>query len=167
MNRLSRLFAHLITGPWSIRRSFPGAALDRVEQAIGQGESTHSAELRVAVEHSFSLWTILVNALPPRERAIDVFSLLRVWDTEQNNGVLVYILLADQDVEIIADRGAAARIEQAVWDNACEIMRKSFQYGKFEEGTIKAVDYLNRELSVVFVPGSVNQNELPNRPVIL
>ncbi len=167
MNRLSRLFAHLITGPWSIRRSFPGEALDRVEQAIEQGESTHSAELRVAVEHSLSLWTVLINALAPRERAIDVFSLLRVWDTEQNNGVLIYVLLADQDVEIIADRGAAARIEQTVWDNACEIMRKSFQYGKFEQGTIEAVNYLNKELAVVFVPGTNNSNELPNRPVIL
>jgi hypothetical protein len=161
------MFAHLVSGPWSIRRSFPGDALDHVEQAVERGETQHSAELRVAVEHSFNFRSLLLDPLAPRERAIDVFSLLRVWDTEQNNGVLIYILLADQDVEIIADRGAAARIEQAVWDKACEIMRESFQYGKFEEGTVNAIDYLNKELALVFVPGATNPNELPNRPAIL
>ena len=166
-NRISRLFRHLVSGPWSIRRCFPVEALDAIERVVAEGERAHSAELRIAVEHSFDFWTVLFENLGPRERALDVFGDLRVWDTEDNNGILVYILLADHAVEVVADRGANRQIDQAVWDKGCELMHDAFQYGSYEEGVSEAIRYLNQELATVYRPGDHNPDELPNRPAIL
>ncbi|MGB7182917.1 MAG: TPM domain-containing protein [Burkholderiaceae bacterium] len=166
-NRFVRLLSHLVSGPWTIRRSFPDTALDSIEMAIASGEQSHAAEVRVAIEHSFSPWAIVVDVVSPRERALDVFGDLRVWDTEDNNGILIYVLLADQAVEIVADRGANRTIPQAVWDKACELMHDAFQYGSFDEGVIEAVRFLNSELAGAYPPGDQNPNELPNRPTIL
>lgn len=167
VSRAIRLLRHLGSGPWSVRRCFPDEAMNAIEQEVASGELRHQAELRVAVEHSFGAGTILFGGLTARERALDVFGDLRVWDTEQNNGILIYILLADHAVEIIADRGANRLVPAGAWDKACELMQTAFQFERYDQGVVEAVRYLNDELSTVYPVSGANPNELPNRPTVL
>jgi hypothetical protein len=111
-NKLRRFFRHLATDQGGVRRAFPEAALARIEALIGEGEKWHRGQVRFSVEASLPLARVLAG-ITPRERAIEAFSLLRIWDTEENCGVLVYLLLADRDVEIIADRGIHERVGSA------------------------------------------------------
>jgi uncharacterized membrane protein len=111
---IGRILTHLFTTAWSVRRAFPANLLDRIEETIRESEATHAGQIRFAVEHSLDLPELLRGVLA-RERAVEVFSTLRVWDTEQNNGVLIYLLLADHDVEIVADRGIHARVGAQGW----------------------------------------------------
>ena len=98
----------------------------------------------------------------PRERALDIFSQLRVWDTEHNNGVLIYLLLADRDVEIIADRGIDAHVGAAGWETICRAMEKDFRAGLFEHGVIKGIEDVSRLLARHFPPAPPGRrNELP------
>src|SRR4029453_2680224 len=117
-NKLHRFFRHLATDEGSVRRAFPEAALARIEALIGEGEKRHRGQGRFAVEASLPLARVLAG-VTPRARAIDVFSLLRIWDTEENCGVLVYLLLADHDVEIVADRGIHGRVGTKTWSAVC------------------------------------------------
>src|SRR5688572_1441112 len=110
-----RAFKHLFAPPWLVRRTFPGHTLKRIEEAIHVSEHRHRGEIRFAVEGPLEFAPVL-SGLTPRQRALDVFSLLRVWDTEENTGVLIYVQLVDRDIEIVADRGIAARIEQTQWE---------------------------------------------------
>src|ERR1700683_3116053 len=115
---LLRLLRHLTTTRWSTRRRFPPAVRDAIEQAIGECESRHGGEIRFVVETAFDL-PELWHDLAPRRRALQVFGQLGVWDTAENNGVLIYVLMADHVVEIVADRGIASRILQKEWDTVC------------------------------------------------
>ena len=166
-SRLVRTCRHLLHTPWQVQRQFSDAALDRIEAAVAAGEQHHSAELRLAIEGSLSFSEVMLADLQPRERAIELFAQLQVWDTEANNGVLIYLLLADKDVEVLADRGAARALPERVWQHAVELIRQGFTSGRNEDGVISAVQYLNDELAAVFPPGAENPDELPNRPVML
>jgi uncharacterized membrane protein len=123
--RSGRLLAHLLTTAWSVRRAFPPRALEVIEQAIRDAEATHSGEIRFAVEHSLDLIKLL-RGESAGERALAAFSELRVWDTEHNNGVLIYLLLADRDVEIVADRGIHARVGPDGWEAIARRMEAAF-----------------------------------------
>src|SRR5829696_6057905 len=100
---LTRALRHVVTGPWSIGRAFPQSALDRIQAAIGASEQRHRGEIRFAVEGALEFIAV-ARGLTPHERALEVFSLLRVWDTEENSGVLLYVQLVDKNIEIVADR---------------------------------------------------------------
>jgi len=165
-NRIARLVRHLVTDQSVLRRAFPPAALDRIGQRIAEGETRHAAEIRLAIEDSLDLRRIWSED-PPRERALEVFSALRVWDTEHNNGVLVYVDLADHAVEIVADRAAARAIDEADWRAVADAMCAAFRRGEYLDGTLAAIDRLDEMLARAFPAGERNPDELPNRPAIL
>jgi len=111
---IRRIIKHLITGSMAQKAAFPAHSLHAIEQAIHEAEAKHAGQVRFAVEASLDFAALWRNQTAS-ERAIDMFSQLRVWDTEHNNGVLIYLLLADRDVEIIADRGIHAKLGKAGW----------------------------------------------------
>jgi len=162
-----RLIRHLGSTRWSTRRRFSAPVLDAIESAIREVEKRHAGEIRFAVEsalHFTSLW----HDLAPRRRAAQVFGQLGVWDTADNNGVLIYVLMADHVVEIVADRGIAARIPQPEWDEVCREIERRFRAGEFEGGAVGAVQAVGRLIARHF-PASRPDGaaELPNQPVLL
>ncbi len=140
--------------------------LAAVESAIREVESRHAGEIRFAVETSLDL-PELWHDLAPRRRAVQVFGQLGIWDTAQNNGVLVYVLLADHVVEIVADRGIAAVIQQSEWDEVCREMERHFGSGRFEAGAVAAIHSVGRLLAKHFPAARRDADELPNQPVLL
>ncbi len=165
--KLARMLKHLVAPDWAtIRHAFPPAALNRIEEAIVASERRHLGELRFVVEGGLHL-SLLLRDKTPRERAIDVFSGLRVWDTEHNSGVLVYVQFVDHDVEIVADRGISARVPQATWNAVCAELEQAYRRREFEAGTLKAIAAITDLLSEHFPPQGPNPNELSNRPLIL
>ena len=163
---IGRILKHLCTTGLYLRARFPPQTLDAIEQEITKSEALHSGELRFAVETALDLPPLL-QCLQSRERALDVFSLLRVWDTETNSGVLIYLLLADHKVEIVADRGIAAKVEQSEWESICREMEQAFRSGDFKAGSLLGVQRISTLLARHFPAGSRNPNELPNKPFIL
>ena len=163
---LGRILKHLCTTGLHLRARFPQATLDAIEQEIAKSESLHNGELRFAIETALDLPPLL-HGLRSRTRALDVFSLLRIWDTEANSGVLIYLLLADHKVEIVADRGIAAKVDQSEWETICREMEQAYRTGNFKAGSIVGVQRISALLTRHFPAGERNPNELPNRPVIL
>jgi uncharacterized membrane protein len=150
---------------------FPGATLDAIEKAIARVEQSHAGEIRFAIETALSPLHVL-NGVPPRARALEVFAHLRVWDTEFNNGVLIYVQLADRIVEIVADRGFHGKVSPAEWEAVCRLMEEHFRAGRFEIGSIAGVDAIGRLLGRHFPPaaapaGAQSHNQLPDRPTLL
>src|SRR5512138_3141019 len=133
---IGRWVRHAFKTPHAVRKAYSESALERIQQAIADSERTHSGEIRFAVEAALP-WSYLKRDAPARQRAAMVFAKLRVWDTEQNNGVLIYVELADRSIEIVADRGIARRVPRAEWDAVCGAMREHFRTGGFEQGTIE------------------------------
>jgi len=166
--RLGRLLKHMLVTPGSLRRAFPPAALDRITQAIARVEAGHSGEIRFAIEAALP-WSYLRRDAPARQRAVMVFSKLRVWDTEHNNGVLLYVELADRSVEIVADRGIAHKVSSAEWEAICRVMREHFRRGASEAGAVAGIETVGAKLAQHFplAPGLARPNELPDRPVEL
>ncbi|HEY3180072.1 MAG TPA: TPM domain-containing protein [Casimicrobiaceae bacterium] len=161
-----RFWRHLATDHMSVRRAFPVATLERIEAAIAAGERTHRGQLCVAIESALPAARVL-KQLTPRERALEIFGLLRVWDTEENSGVLVYLLLADRDVEIVADRGIHRAVGDAVWKSICERMEESFRAGNYADGVVTGVAEISRLLANHFPRDGEGLNELSDKPVIL
>jgi uncharacterized membrane protein len=165
--RSGRFFRHLVTDHGSVRRAFPRATLAKLEAAIAEGERSHRGQVVVAVEASLPLARVLRH-LPPRARALEIFGLLRVWDTEDNCGVLVYLLLADRDVEIVADRGIDAKVGPAEWESICRTMEAAFRERRFEAGVLAGLERIHALLATHFPrTGPAGPNELPDRPVVL
>lgn len=162
----SRTLRHLFTGPWAVRRFFSNAALAEIEQAIRQSEISHDGEIVFAVEAALHVLPLLGDQ-SARERAIEVFSQLRIWDTQHNNGVLIYLLLADHDVEIIADRGVNIRVGNEAWEAICREMETAFRQGQFESGVIAGISAIASHLHEHFPIERTGENQLPDRPVIL
>lgn len=165
-NRFLRLLRHCTTPHGLAARRFPAATMDRIEERVTLAESRHGAEIRIAIESALVPSAVLAGR-SPRERALEVFGGLRVWDTEANSGVLVYLLLADHAVEIVADRGAAARVEAGVWRRACALLAEACREGREEEGMLAAIDLLDEALAGAFPPQSGDVDEMPNRPIIV
>jgi uncharacterized membrane protein len=163
---LARIFRHLLLPDVWLRRGLTRGVLDAITHAIAQSERLHHGELRFAVEATLPLGALLRDQ-SVRERALEVFSDLRVWDTEHNSGVLIYIQLADRDVEIVADRGISARVAQAEWDAICRQLEAHFREGAFERGALTAVDATTVLLQRHFPASGANLDELPDRPAIL
>lgn len=165
--QLGRLLRHVFATHWSTERRFSPAVLAAIEQSVAAVESQHAGEIRFVIEtalHPRALW----HDLAPRERALQLFSQLRVWDTAHNNGVLIYILMADRAVEILADRGLAHRVPQAEWDEICREMQHHFKSGDFARAAVAGVQHVGRLLARHFPNvGGSGANELPNQPVLL
>lgn len=163
---LRRLFRHLLTPPWRVRQVFPRHVLRAIETAINQSEQCHEGQIRFAVEAALEL-PALLRGQSARERAVEVFSRLRVWDTERNNGVLIYLLLADHDVEIVADRGIHAKAGDATWRSICGEMEQAFRQGHFSAGSLSGVRAVGSHLALHYPMQGATKNELPDSPVIL
>ncbi len=161
-----RWLRHLFAGD-PVARHFPPAILDAIQRAIAAGERSHRGEVCFAVEGALP-WRLALSRRSVRERAAEVFAHLRVWDTRENTGVLIYVLLAEHAIEIVADRGIAVRIGDAEWQTLCACIREHFAAGRFEAGAIAAVERANTLLAAQF-PADPHDNpdELPNRPVVL
>ncbi|MBL6987516.1 MAG: TPM domain-containing protein [Methylobacter sp.] len=166
MVNFKRWLRHAFMPPWRWRVLFPKELLSGIENAIRLSEFKHSGELCFAVENTLALNKVW-HSVSARQRAIEVFSSLRVWDTEENSGVLIYLLLADREVHIVADRGIAKCVAQAEWDAIAEGMRKEFKLGNFLHGSMQGIEHITLLLETYFPADANNLNELVNRPVIV
>ena len=164
--QFTRVIRHLFATRWATRRRFTPAVLARIEQSIADSESLHAGELRFAIEAAFDL-PELWHGITPRQRALQVFGQLGVWDTAANNGVLIYVLVADRDVEIVADRAIAERVTQAEWDAVCREMEGHFHAGRFAEGAESGIAGIGRLLGRHFPGDGGDRDELPNRAVLI
>lgn len=162
-----RLVRHLLTDHWTVRRAFPPAAMRAIEKAIGEEERRHAGELRFAVEASLPL-AELRSGIDSRKRAIELFGRLRVWDTAHNSGVLIYLLLADRQVEIVADRGIHGKVGTTAWEAICGEMQQEFARGQYERGVVIGVRAVSDLLATHYPAGTGKKpNELPDKPVVL
>tara|TARA_R110002049_G_scaffold73329_15_gene189631 strand:+ start:11 stop:502 length:492 start_codon:yes stop_codon:yes gene_type:complete len=163
---MHRILKHLFTTARALRRTFPPAVLDQVEAAIANSETRHGGEIQFAIESSLGLKALL-GGVTAREQAVRAFADLKVWDTEQNSGVLVYVLLSEQRIEIVADRGYAGRVSDQQWQIVCADMQRAFAEGRFANGAIEAVEAISTLVEAHF-PGTPDDvDERPNRPVLL
>jgi uncharacterized membrane protein len=163
---IRRIGRHLLEHRWRVRRIFPPEVMAVIERAIKAGEATHAGQVRFVVEGALD-GAPLFRGQPARERALDVFSQLRIWDTADNNGVLIYLLLADHDVEIVADRGIHARVGAAGWEEICTAMEAEFRAGDFVRGAIRGIDAVSKLLAMHFPAQGGGSNELPDAPVVM
>jgi uncharacterized membrane protein len=163
-----RWFRHTFATRGALARAFPASTLEAIERAISASELAHSGEIRFAIEGALEPGEVAAGKTP-RARALEVFAALGVWDTDANNGILIYVLLADHDVEIVADRGFNARVTHAEWDAVCDRMEDAFRAGQFERGALEGVAGAGALLARCFppLPGGRDEDELPNRPVLL
>jgi uncharacterized membrane protein len=163
---IGRIGKHLLEHRWRVRRIFPPSTLSAIEQAIKAGEATHSGQVRFVVEGALDGAPLFRNQ-SARERALDIFSHLRIWDTAHNNGVLIYLLLADRKVEVVADRGIDALVGGAGWEKICAEMETDFKAGNFESGVIKGIGQVSQQLALHFPKHGAGRNELPDAPVVM
>jgi uncharacterized membrane protein len=163
---LPRIARHLLTLPGAVTRALPAAAMAAIEKAIGAAEAQHRGEIRFAAEAALDSAALFAGQ-SARERALDVFSLLRAWDTEENNGVLIYLLLADHDVEIVADRGISARVGAGEWEDICRRMEAAFGRREFEQGVLAGISEVSGLLARHYPARPGDRNELADKPAIL
>jgi len=163
---LRRIVKHLLMTPWRVRAAFPPATLEAIEHEIRASRARHVGQIRFVVEGALH-GARLYQGQSPRERALEVFSMLRMWDTEHRNGVLIYLLLADRAVEIIADRGAHVRIGSREWEGVCRRMELAFREGRFESGALAGIEIVTRHLTAHFPARSGDADELPSSPAVL
>jgi uncharacterized membrane protein len=160
----NRLLAHALTSRRTVRKVLPTVAMDALERAVGMAERGSSGQIRLVVEASWPLFH--VKHVRPRARALEWFSQLRVWDTEHNNGVLIYLLFAERDVEIVADRGFNQRVTAEQWEAICRTMEARFVKGDFEAGLTEGINTIGDLLREHF-PADMGQNEQADRPMIV
>lgn len=152
--------------PLQVKWRFSSQALKHIEQAIAKSEQSHAGEIRFVVEAGLHPLEILLKK-SPRKRAIELFGRFNIWDTAQNNGVLIYLLLADRDVEIVADRGINQFVGNQGWDKICSDMEVLFRRGEFEAGVLQGIAEVGALLAQHFPIQKSDENELPNRPIIM
>ncbi|MCM2326858.1 MAG: TPM domain-containing protein [Lysobacter sp.] len=163
---LKRFWRHIVMTPWQAAKAFPPKALEAIGRAVAEHEKRHRGEVRFVVEAELTtaqLWADLGS----RARAVELFAMQGVWDTAERTGVLVYVMLADHKVEIVADRGISAKVAQPEWQAICTTMQEAFRAGRFEEGAVAGVHAIANLLERHFPAGDDNRNELPDQPVML
>lgn len=163
---MSRFLRHLFTTRTAASRLFPVTTLKAIESCITEGEKTHRAELRLIIEAALSMDAIRAK-ITPRERALELFGRYGIWDTEENCGVLVYVNLADRQVEIVADRGIAPKVAQTAWNSICTTMTEGFAQGRFQQSTLEALTSINQLLKQHFPLTGPRENQLPDEPLLL
>lgn len=163
---IGRLTRHLLASHWRVRRAFTPSIVAAIEAAIQAAEQGHDGEIRFAVEGALDPWS-LIHGQTPRERAIEVFANLHVWDTHHNNGILIYVLLADRAVEIVADRGIHAHEASATWEAICRQIEADCARGDYEAGARAGIEAVANVLRRHFPRPDLHGNELPDKPVLL
>lgn len=159
---LDRFIRHFFASYWQVQQQFPPATQKAITQAIVSAEAMHAGEMRVVIEAALTPLQLL-QGVTPCQRALDVFSQLRIWDTEHNNGVLIYVLLGDHAIEIIADRGIQQRVqEQNAWPPIIESLQQAFAAHQYQAGAIAAVAAVAQHLRSHFPRRGNDQNELPD-----
>lgn len=167
MARMQRLWANLSGGWFQLSRRFPAALLDEMAAAIAAGERRHLGEIRFAVESRLAPLAVL-DGLDAATRARQVFAQLRVWDTEHNSGVLLYVLMAERRIEIVADRGIAAKVAADEWAAVSARMRECYARALWRDGSLEGIAAVNALLARHFPgDGKAHPDELPDRPVLL
>ena len=161
---LQRMLRHLVTPDWVLRRAFAASTLQAIEQAISDAERSHGGEIRFAVVASASPLH-LMRGVTPRHQAMQAFARLGVWDTEANNGVLIYVSWADRDVEIVADRGFNGRVTEQEWAAVCRRMEQSFARGTPRQAIVEGIQAVGVLIARHFP--TADRDELPNPPVLL
>jgi len=161
-----RFLRHIVMHPARAAKAFPPRVMDAIQAEIRAQESTHRGEILFVVEAELSTWQ-LWHDVRPRERAREVFALRGAWNTEENNGILIYVLLAERAVEIVADRGIARRVDDGQWRGVCEEMQRQFAAGKFQEGAVAGVRGVAALLEREFPGAPGHANELPDRPALI
>ena len=169
MGRFKRLMRHRWTDEATLRRALPPEALARIGERVTASERRHTGQIRVCIEAGLP-WSYIRRDAPARQRAITLFGKLRVWDTAQNNGVLIYLLLAEHAIEIVADRGIDLHVDAADWSAMTKRMAQAFREGRFEDGVTQALEEVSA-LLVEHFPAEPDapsrRNELPDAPVVL
>ncbi|CAN7637986.1 TPM domain-containing protein [Variovorax paradoxus] len=168
LSKLARIWRHQWMDEADVRRVLPDAAMERLAARVAASERRHSGEIRICVEAGLP-WSYLRRNASARERAVTLFGKLRVWDTAHNNGVLIYLLLAEHAIEIVADRGIDAHVDDAEWAAMAQRMGAAFREGRFEDGLMQALEEMSA-LLVAHFPLAENEpdtNELPDQPVVL
>jgi len=163
---ITRILRHLVMTHWQVNRAFPSDTLVAIDGAIKASETAHVGEIRFAVEGALHS-TPLFKGQSARDRALEVFSQLRVWDTEHNNGLLIYLLLADRAVEIVADRGIHSKVGSREWENICRKMETAFKQANYEGGVVSGIQAVTQHLMKHFPASRASQHELPDKPVVL
>ncbi len=164
---IKRIMKHLLMSRWQVRRAFPPQTLRAIGDAIKKSEMSHRGEIRFVVEGALDNGP-LFKGQSARARAIDIFSQLRIWDTEHNNGALIYLLLADRNVEIIVDRGIHAKVAAREWEDICHTMELAFKKADYESGALSGIRAVTAQLEKHFpLITHRNKNELPDKPVVL
>ena len=162
-----RWIHHLFLDHAAIKLAFPRATLEAIGRSVAAQEKRHRGQLRVAIEGGLSLQALLAGRTA-RDRALEIFTRLRVWDTEDNAGVLIYLLLSDRRVEIVADRGIHARVGDTAWETICGAMQQEFAAGRFEAGVATGLAAVSDLLAQHFPAQAGDKpNELPDAPVVL
>ena len=164
--KIKRIVKHLLVTHGQVRRAFPQSALREIEQVIKTSEAEHTGEIRFVVEGGLDGMP-LFKGQSARERAIELFSQLRVWDTRDNSGLLIYLLLADRAVEIIADRGISAKVSPHAWKKICDAMEIAFRQSHYPRGVISGLQAVTHHLVEHFPADGGSGNELPDKPVLL
>jgi uncharacterized membrane protein len=160
-----RVWSHLLASRSTLARHFPSHALTAIEGAVEASEKLHRAEIRVAVEVALDL-RALWRIKSARQRALEVFTELEVWNTRERNGVLMYMLLAERDVEIVADSGLDGRVEQSEWLRVCTIVEREFRLGHWRDGVLNGIEAITVLLTREFPATEPNPNEQQNRPAV-
>ena len=163
---VKRIAKHLLLTHWQVDRAFPRKTMLAIERAIKASETTHIGQIRFAVEGALDSGP-LFKGQAARERALEVFAQLRIWDTEHNNGVLIYLLLADRDVEIVSDRGIHPKVGSREWEIICRTMETAFRQANYEEGVVNGIQAVTRHLSKHFPATGTSRNELADQAVVL
>lgn len=163
---IGRIFRHLCFPRWRTLRAFPPRTRRAIEAAVKEAESRHAGELRFVVEGGLDLPQLL-RGVGARRRAAQLFKRLRLQDTRHASGVLVYVQMADRQVDILADRGIDAQVGQATWQRICGDMEQAFRAGQFEAGALLGIQAISAVLAEHFPAPGNNPNELPDRPLVL
>ncbi|QSR84820.1 TPM domain-containing protein [Methylacidimicrobium sp. B4] len=161
-----RFFRHWRAGSRFAARPFPPGTLERIEAAIAQAERRYDGEICFVIEHALD-WRRLLRGMTARERACELFAQLGVWDTERNNGVLLYVLVPDRSIEIVADRAIHQAVGEAEWKTICSRMQAEFGKGRFLEGSLEAIQLVGNHLSRHFPAREGKRSELPDSPTVL
>ena len=168
LSTLRRLWRHRWVDAADVRRVLPPEALERLKARVAASERRHRGEVRICIEAGLP-WSYIRRGAPARERAITLFGKLRVWDTADNNGVLIYLLLAEHAIEIVADRGIDAHVSAEAWAAMAKRMGTAFREGRFEDGLTQALEEVSALLVAHFplAEGEPDRNELPDEPVVV
>lgn len=164
--KIKRFLKHMLSGPWRVRRYFSKAAMRNIETAIRNSERAHTGEIRFIVEAALHPYQLL-QGITPKQRARQLFASFGIWDTAHNNGVLIYLLLADRDVEIVADRGIHGHVGPQGWEAICREMEAAFRQGRFEAGVLQGIKQISEILQKHFPIRADDHNELPDAPLVL